>query len=189
MDALTLKDAFFWVFAVLTVGFAAMVTFHHSLIHAALGLMGTLVSVGCVYGLLDADFVAVTQVVVYVGGVVILFLFGVFLTRRIEEVRVTNRTVNWVVAVPAGLVLFAVILYALLSSPIPEAPVEATGPTTAGIGDAFLSRYLLPFEVISVVLLAVLLGALLLARREVKPEERDGPVGRGQSGLDGRGMR
>jgi NAD(P)H-quinone oxidoreductase subunit 6 len=169
---LTLKDAFFWLFALTTVGFGAMVTFHRSLVHAALGLMGTLLSVGCLYGLLDADFVAVTQVVVYVGGVVILFLFGVFLTRRIEDVTVTNQSVNWWVAVPAGLGLLAVLLYALLSSPIPEATVPGAGPTTAALGDALLGRYLLPFEVISVILLAVLLGALLMARREVKPEER-----------------
>lgn len=172
MEGLGLRDLFFWVFAILTVAFAAMVTFHQSLVHAAFGLMGTLVCVGCLYGLLDADFVAVTQVVVYVGGVVILFLFGVFLTKRIEEVKITNATVNWLVAVPAGLVLCAVILYALLVSDIPAAAIESTGPTTSGIGDALLTRYLLPFEVISLVLLAVLLGALLLARREVKPEER-----------------
>ena len=173
MDALTLKDALFWAFAVLTVGFGLMVTFRKSLIHAALGLLGTLLSVACLYGLMDADFVAVTQIVVYVGGVLILFLFGVFLTRRIEDMGGSNPTVNWVVAVPAGLVLLGTILYAVLSSPLPESPVEATGPTTAGIGNVFLSRYLLQFEVISVLLLAVLLGALLLARRELKPEERD----------------
>lgn len=172
MEAPTLHDALFWAFAFSTVGFAAMVAFHQSLIHSALGLMGTLLSVGCLYGLLDADFVAVTQVVVYVGGVVILFLFGVFLTKRIEDVQVTNQSVKWAVAVPVGLVLLAVIVYALLSSPIPAAEVAAAGPTTAGIGEALLSRYLLPFEVVSLVLLAVLLGALLLARREVKPEER-----------------
>lgn len=173
MDALTLKDALFWAFAILTVGFGLMVTFHRSLIHAALGLMGTLLSVACLYGLMDADFVAVTQIVVYVGGVLILFLFGVFLTKRIEDIKVSNQSVNWLVAVPAGLVLLGVLLFAILSSPLPTAPVDATGPTTSGIGDAFLSRYLLPFEILSVVLLAVLLGALMVARRELKPEERD----------------
>jgi NADH-quinone oxidoreductase subunit J len=172
MDAPTLADALFWAFAATTVGFALMVAFHPSLVHAALGLMGTLLSVACIYGLLDADFVAVTQVVVYVGGVVILFLFGVFLTKRIEDVGSSNPSIAWWIGVPAGLVLLAVILYALLSSPIADVEVPATGPTTAGIGDALLGRYLLPFEVISVVLTAVLVGALLLARREVKPEER-----------------
>jgi len=174
MDALTLQDILFWTFAVFTVGFALMVTFHASLVHAVFGLMGTLVSVACIYGLLDADFVAVTQVVVYVGGVVILFLFGVFLTRGIEDVEVSNQSVNQYLAVPAGMGLFAVIIYALLKSPLSEVPVAATGPTTAGIGNLFLSRYLLPFEVISVVLLVVLVGALLIARRTLKPEEREG---------------
>jgi len=173
MDALTLKDALFWAFAFLTVGFGLMVTFHRSLVHAALGLMGTLLSVACIYGLLDADFVAVTQIIVYVGGVLILFLFGVFLTRRIDDIEVSNLSVNWMVAVPAGLVLLAVILYAVISSPLPMAPVDATGPTVEGIGNEFLSRYLLPFEVLSVILLAVLVGALMMARRELKPEERD----------------
>ncbi len=172
MDAPTLKDALFWAFALTTVGFGVMVAFHRSLIHAALGLMGTLLSVGCLYGLLDADFVAVTQVVVYVGGVVILFLFGVFLTKRIELVDESNPTVGWWIGVPAGMVLLAVIVYALVVSPIPTAPIEAAGPTTAAIGNALLGRYLLPFEVASVILTAVLLGALMMARREVKPEER-----------------
>jgi len=172
MESAGLKDILFYVFAVLTVGFGAMVTFHQSLVHAALGLMGTLVSVACLYALLDADFVAVTQVVVYVGGVVILFLFGVFLTERIKEVKATNLSVNIYLALPVGLVLLSVILFAILLSPIPVTQIEASSPTTAGIGDAFLGRYLLPFELISGVLLAVLLGALLMARREVKPEER-----------------
>jgi len=172
MESAELKDILFYVFAFLTVGFAGMVTFHQSLVHAALGLMGTLVSVACLYALLDADFVAVTQVVVYVGGVVILFLFGVFLTERIKEVKATNLSMNIYLAMPVGLVLLSVILFGLLISPIPFAQVEASGPTTSGIGDAFLGHYLLPFELLSGVLLAVLLGALLMARREVKPEER-----------------
>ena len=173
MDQPTLSDVLFWVFGLFTVGFGLMVTFHRSLIHAALGLMGTLLSVAFLYGLMDADFVAVTQIVVYVGGVVILFLFGVFLTKRIDDVKITNASVNRAVAIPAGLVLLAVIMAAVLSSPLPTAQVPAEGPTTAAIGNVLLSRDLLPFEVLSVVLLAVLLGAMLVARREVKPEERD----------------
>lgn len=169
---MTLADVLFYVFAFFTIGFAFMVAFHQSLIHAALGLMGTLISVACIYGLLDADFLAVTQVVVYVGGVVILFLFGVFLTRRIEDIGGTNPSIMWWLGVPAGLVLLAVILYAILSTPLETAAIPSTGPTVSGIGDSMLGRYLLPFEVMSLVLMAVLVGALLLGRREVKPEER-----------------
>lgn len=172
MEGITLRDGLFWLFGCLTVGFALMVTFHQSLLHSALGLMGTLFCIACLYGLMDADFIAVVQVVVYIGGVVILILFGIFLTRRIEEIKTSNTSVNWYVGVPAGLVLLSVILYTLFSSPISISPVERGGPITSAIGDALLSRYLLPFEVISVLLLAVLFGAVLLARREVKPEER-----------------
>ena len=172
MESLTLKDALFWALGLATVGSGLIVAFHRSLVHSVLGLMGTLLSVACLYGLMDADFVAVTQVIVYVGGVVILFLFGVFLTRGIEQVRVTNRSLNLLLALPAAALLLGVIIYAILASPIPAAAIAGAGPTTALIGDALLGRYLLPFEVISVVLLAVLLGALLLARREGKGEGR-----------------
>jgi len=154
----------FYALAALAVVSAAWVAFARNIVHSAFALLGTFLGVAGLYALLAADLVAVVQLLVYVGGVLIVILFAVMLTSRITEVRITNRSTG---VIPAGIamaVLAGVLTYAALNFPRGgEPPVPVDGTTTA-IGNALLGPYVLPFEVVSVVLLAALLGAVTLAR-------------------------
>jgi len=146
------------------VGSAIGVAFSRNILHAAFLLLGTLAGTAGLYLWLGADFVGVTQLLVYVGGILVLILFAVLLTQRIGAVRVSNPSLG----VPAALVL-ALVVTGLLSVTALRASWPTTelvlAPTTARLGDAFLREALLPFELVSFLLLAALVGALVVARR------------------------
>jgi NADH-quinone oxidoreductase subunit J len=147
-----------------------------NVVHAALYLVVVLASVGAQYVLLAAEFVAVVQILVYVGAIVVLFLFGIMLTRaKIGSETDLDNDQRGVAAVTA-LFLLGVLTYALVDffedEKLPEladgagrAAVAATRGT-ARVGDSIFSTYLIPFEVASVMLLAALVGAIVLARRD-----------------------
>ena len=159
---------FFLLFAGLTVGSAMLVAFTKNIVHAGFALLGTLGGAAGLFVMLSADFVAVTQLLIYVGGVLVLVLFGVMLTSKIGQVAVTNEsTGRW----PVGII--CLLLFILLSKIVMTGEWQAMESpgfivTTAPIGNALLGPYLLPFEVASVVLLGALVGAVLLVRRQVK---------------------
>jgi NADH-quinone oxidoreductase subunit J len=129
-----------------------------------------LLGAGCLYVFLSADFVAVTQLLVYIGGVLVLILFAVMLTNRITEVTVSNTHLGtW-----GGIFLFVaaapVLLVVALLTPWATRTPPALAPTTREIGNALLTKWLLPFEVASLVLLATLVGAVVIARKEIKAD-------------------
>jgi NADH-quinone oxidoreductase subunit J len=135
-----------------------------NVVHAALYLVGSLASVGGVYLLLAAEFVAWVQVLIYVGAIVVLLLFGLMLTRAPigrEALDNQQRGVSAVVAlgVLAGLVI-------LVWDAFSEARVSLATTRTAGIGQQLFTTFVLPFEVVSFLLLAALVGAIVLARKE-----------------------
>ena len=136
--------------------------------YAAVGLLGTLIAVAGLYALLGADFVAVTQVVVYVGGILILLVFAILLTGRVlDRVGLAPRASMLVPAIAAALVFLGLAL-AITSTKWGEATALADPqPTTAAIGRVLLDpqRYLVPFELASILLLAALVGAAYLVRR------------------------
>jgi NADH-quinone oxidoreductase subunit J len=163
-----IADLVFGVIAAVTIVSAAGVAFSKNIVYSAFALMGTFMGVAALYVFLAADFVAVIQVLIYVGGILVLTLFAVMLTHRIADVRISNRSVGvlpgLVVVVAVGAVMAKAVLGANWLGRSPETP----HPTTAGIGNAFLGDYLLPFELASVVLLAALVGAVVLSRKELK---------------------
>lgn len=163
----------FFVLAGLALGSAGVVAFSKNIIHSALALLGTFLGVAGMYVTLSADFLAATQVLVYVGGTLTLILFAVMLTARIEDMKVSNPTQGLL----AGLGLVGVVLLVLgkVATTTSWALAEPTrNPSTARLGHAFLSEYLLPFEIGSVVLLAAMIGAVVLARRAVRRDwEKD----------------
>jgi len=160
----------FYLLAALTIGSAMVVVFSRNIVYSAFSLLGTFMGVAGLYALLAADFVAVIQILVYVGGILVLIIFAVMLTHRIEDVAVSNRSVG---RLPAAIVIGAV--GALMGTGIMTArwalnPNPQAEPTTYGIGDAFLGQYILPFELASVVLLVVLIGAIVVSRKEIRGE-------------------
>jgi len=168
------QNIFFYVIAAMIVFSAIRVVTSRNVVHAALYLVAVLAGVGAQYVLLAAEFVAATQVLVYIGAVVVLFLFGIMLTRaqigRAQDL--THR--NWFVGAFTALLLFGVMAYALIDeygwtrTPLPaDTRIGFVGGSnTATVSDAIFSQYLVPFEVISVLLLAALVGAIVLARKD-----------------------
>jgi NADH-quinone oxidoreductase subunit J len=139
-----------------------------NVVHAALFLVAVLAGVGVNFLLLQAEFVALTQVLVYIGAIVVLFLFGIMLTRAPLGVSDDLDNPHRGVGVVTALLLLAVLTFTLVRG---FTDVELTLPegattTTEDISDSIFSTYLVPFEMVSVLLTAALIGAIVLARRD-----------------------
>jgi NADH:ubiquinone oxidoreductase subunit 6 (subunit J) len=159
----------FWLMAILTVGSAIITAFSRNIVYSAFALLGAFAGVVGIYILLAADFVAMIQIFVYIGGILVLTIFAVMLTQGIGDVNVSNRAVGTVPALATTLIIGAVMLYATLKTPWYTTKAALTvAPTTYGIGNAFLDAYVLPFELASLVLLAALIGAVVISRQEVR---------------------
>jgi NAD(P)H-quinone oxidoreductase subunit 6 len=167
---LTLPGIIFYVIAALTVTGAAGVALSRNILYSAVSLLMALLGAGAIYVFLSADFVAVSQLLVYIGGVLVLVLFAVMLTSRITEVQISNTSFGMFGGVLLFVCVAPVLLAVALLTPWAAVTPGALAPTTAAIGNAFLSRWLLPFEVASLVLLATLIGAVVIARKELKAE-------------------
>lgn len=164
MNDLSVGTFVFYLLAAVTIGSAAGVAFSRNVIYSALFLLGTFGGVVGLYAWLAADFVAVVQLLVYIGGILVITIFAVMLTHRIADVRISNRSVG---RLPALLVAAGV--FALMSRAVARTSWNAVEPreaeyTTPAIGEAFLGEYVLPFELASLVLLAALIGAIVLSR-------------------------
>lgn len=167
---LTLPDILFYLLAALTVAGAAGVALSRNILYSAIGLLMALLGAGSLYVFLAADFLAVTQLLVYIGGVLVLIMFAVMLTNRITEITVSNSSVGLFGGVMLFLATAPVLVAVAVLTPF---AAQVPGPmehTTAAIGDGFLTRWLLPFEVASLVLLATLVGAVVIARKEIKAD-------------------
>lgn len=166
-------DLIFFAAAAMTVGAAILVAVLPNILYAAVALLFSFAGVAGLYVLLSADFLAATQILVYVGGILILILFAVFLSNRIADVKISNPGRFRLPAAAICLVLFGVLSYVAVSTTFAvKTPVYH--PTTADIGELLMTRYLLPFEVASVLLLAALIGAAFLSRPDRgAPEKED----------------
>lgn len=163
----SLIPAVFYMLAGLTLVGAGGVAFSTHIVYSALSMMVAFFGVSGLYVMLSADFVAGVQLLVYVGGVLVLTLFAVMLTHGIQNVEVSNRSVGRPAALAISLGVFVVALKAFLAAEWAEGELVVETGSVHGIGDALLSQYILPFEVASLVLLAVLIGAVVLTRKEV----------------------
>lgn len=165
---------FQWIFlitAIVTLGAAVMVVTARNLVHAALWLILTLFGVAVMFGLLSAPFFAVVQVVIYIGAISILMIFAIMLTRR--GMLDTSSQVNkgWWVAALLSLLSFTALVWMLstwdgFQTPLPE--LAGDGDFVARLGVALINPegYVLPFEVASILLLAALIGAVVVAWEE-----------------------
>ena len=133
------------------------------IVRSAFALLGTFGGVAGLYAFMGADFLMATQLLIYVGGILVLILFAVLLT---------NKSVGLPQGALLALIVAGLISKVAIETTWPVGPADATpNPTSAKIGDAFLTDYLLPFELASVVLLVALIGAVILARREVRSDQ------------------
>jgi len=164
-------DLVFYGFALLTVVSACFVAFSRNVVHAGFSLLFTLFGVAGLYAQLGADFLATAQVIVYIGGILVLVIFAVMMTRipRGAPRRGLDRMV------PAGafaLALFALLYRVITSTDWPQKAVDAPAPTTARLGAHLLTDYVFPFEFVSLLLLVAMIGAAILVReRRSVPSE------------------
>jgi NADH-quinone oxidoreductase subunit J len=170
---MTPDQIIFLLCAVLIVATALMVVTARNLVHAALWLVATLFGVAILYGLLQAGFLALVQVVVYIGAIAILFIFAVMLTRREMRDKGAQLNQNWGLAAFLGLLTFAGLAF-ILSSWVgfsnQAAKIPAGTDTLSALGNALVSpnAFVLPFEVASILLLAALVGAVYIASASKK---------------------
>ncbi|MGI9029731.1 MAG: NADH-quinone oxidoreductase subunit J family protein [Ilumatobacteraceae bacterium] len=156
----------FGIIAVMMIVAALCVVTTQNVVHAALWLVLVLAGVAAQYVLAAAGFVAVSQVLIYVGAVMVLFLFGIMLTRAQigRETGLNNR--NWAVGIPVAVLLLGLLAYVVIDAYDDETlPDRGPAPTEA-IADGVLSPYLVPFLALSFILLAAAIGAIVLARKD-----------------------
>lgn len=166
-DLLIAQNIGFYLIAAIMVFGAFRVVTTRNVVHAALWLVVVLAGAAAQYILLAAEFVAVTQVLVYIGAVMVLFLFGTMLTRaRIGTDSELNNK-NWFMGIPVAVLLLATLIIALNDGFGDEQlPTDSAVVNTQQISDQIFGPYLLPFWALSFVLLAATIGAIVLARRD-----------------------
>ena len=152
----------FYALATFTLVAAGFVALSNNIVHSAFALFATLFGMAGLYAFLSADLLAIVQMLVYVGGISVLVLFAVMLTSGLDDSRHSNSTTRLAGGISLLLAVAAAAFVA--ASAVPSGTESAITPMTALIGDALLGRFVLPFEVVSVVLLAALLGGVTLAR-------------------------
>jgi NADH-quinone oxidoreductase subunit J len=156
----------FGIIAAVMVVAAINVVRSSNVVHAALSLVAVMSGAAAQYLLLAAEFVAVTQVLVYIGAVMILFLFGVMLTRaRVgKETDLNNK--SWALGIPVALLMLGIMGYVLIKGFGDDRLEPAAQVSTAALSDSIFKPFLLPFEALSFVLLAAVIGAIVLARKD-----------------------
>jgi NADH-quinone oxidoreductase subunit J len=161
---------FFVVFAVVAVGCGISVVLQTHPISSALSLVGVMGALAVLYLLLGAEFIAMAQVIVYAGAIMVLFIFVIMLLNSGGETKAGRSVMVKVLGVPV-LACFVVITAWVFSSSFSDAaPVHFGGfsdGTARSVGRAIFGPYLLPFEVTSVLILVAILGAVVLARKEL----------------------
>jgi NAD(P)H-quinone oxidoreductase subunit 6 len=167
--------AMFVFLALATLIGAASVALSRNIFWSAMGLLSCLVGVGGMYVLLSADFLAITQLLVYIGGVLVLIIFAVMLTSQIQDINVSNRSMGIVGGFFVFWVVATLLCFVALWTPWKVTSPEVVEGTTAAIGNGLLGKWLLPFEIASVVLIATMIGAIVVARKEVKNDQDGNP--------------
>jgi len=165
----------FAVIAVTMIVSAVRVVTTKNVVHAALWLIGVLAGAAALYILLGSEFLGITQVLVYIGAIVVLFLFGVMLTKAElgSSDDLDNNRVQKIIGAVVAFGLGAFLIIVLGASEFKDRHLDLMGHTTVQLGqttpqvsDSIFSTYLIPFEAASVLLLAALIGSIVLARKD-----------------------
>ncbi len=166
---MNMYEIVFYFFAFVTVASAAVVVFSRNIVYSAFSLLFTFFGVAGIYVLLNADFLAITQLLIYVGGILVLLLFGVMLTTNTVNIDIKSGSMNVIPAVSVVAVLAGLLGGVFwtsdwfVSKQMGDLPVQTTSKE---IGNALITTHVLPFEVASVILLIAIVGAAMMARRE-----------------------
>lgn len=163
---MSVTEVLFYAIVALTLFSAGIVAFSNRIIYSAFALLLTFLGFAGLYIYLSADFLAVTQVMIYVGGILILILFGVLMTQKMFDLSaLTTHNSIWI-SLLGGLAVAGVSAVVIFTGPWLRNLHKPFDATTTVIGKEILTGYLLPFEVASLLLLGALIGAVYMARQE-----------------------
>lgn len=165
-------DILFFFFAGLAVVSALTILLTKNVLYAACGLVVTFLSVAAIYVLAGAEFIAITQIMIYVGGIVVLLIFGVMLTNKLKGKSLVTSSHNPVIGVVVALVLFGGLLYAFSRIDFNGVAVLPSGNNISTLGVGLMTNYILPFEVAAIVLLLGLIGASTIAANKTLDKEK-----------------
>jgi NADH-quinone oxidoreductase subunit J len=163
----------FFILTIFTIGGAIGVVTSRTLFHSALYLILSLFGVAGYYVLLSAGFLAVVQLMLYIGAVDILILFAIMFSRQVMAPAQSQLNRQWWVSLIMAVVLLVVLVVTVNSVQWPLSEAQPSGNTVEQLGLAFLGSYLIPFEVIGILLSAALIGAVILAREKTEAEETE----------------
>ncbi len=165
---MALFDAIFYIFAALIILSGAVVVMSRNIMYSAFALLFTLFGIAGLYVLLNADFIAITQIMIYIGGILVLIIFGVMLTMKVTSVNIKTGITNKIqYGITAAVAVAMAIMLIIMFNNVDW--YQASGPnlnaTIEPIGTALLTDYLIAFEAASVLLLIAIIGAALIARK------------------------
>src|SRR5256885_8834085 len=162
-------NASFIIIALLTVAGAIATMTLRNLVHCALALTVAFAGLAALYLRLDAQFVGFAQILVYIGAVAILIVFAILLTRRNEPRQQSIFSGSWLAGIAVALVVFCLLSAMILRSSATQPKLMASPQATVGtLGHELMTRYILPLEVVGLLLTAALIGAVIIAMQEKK---------------------
>ena len=161
---MTLDTLAFWALAIVLVGSALAVVLSKNLFHAVLWLALALTGTAGVFLLLEAEFLAAVQLLLYAGGIVTIMVFAIVVTEKLVGERITQTNRRIVAGAILTASLAGTVCLAIWRQPVPESRPVMSGDLTAAIGQAVMTRFVLPFELLALLMLAGLMGAIYFAR-------------------------
>ncbi len=166
MSILTGELVAFFIFALLIIGGAIFMLSFTKVVHMVVALAFTFLSLGGLYVLLEAEFVAFVQILIYAGAISILMIFGIMLTKHEEEPQTVWKT-HEILSALGALGLFGILFYAIQNTTLSDGSMFNPGEdNTRAIGELLFTERVIPFELVSVLLTVAFIGAILLAKRE-----------------------
>ncbi len=163
---MSLEAAGFWGLALVLLASSLAVVLSKNLFHSVLYLALALVATAGVFLLLQSEFLAAVQILLYAGGVITIVVFAIVVTERLVGERLTQTNRGIISGGLVSLIILIAILFFVTRAKLPRAAPPLAGDLTETIGRDLLTRFLLPFELLAVLFLAALLGALYFARKE-----------------------
>lgn len=163
----------FYVFAGIAIACAVSMVYHRNPLYSAVSLIGVFVSLACLYLTLAAPFIAVTQILVYAGAIMVLVVFVIMLLNLDEEKPLNRLRYLYALGAGLGVVLMAqtlFIFYAVMRSPKNPVNPETSVGKTMSIGTSMYTEYLLPVEIVGVMLLMAIIGSVMLVRKLDQPK-------------------
>lgn len=168
-----ISTALFFLFAGLAIACAISMVYHKNPLYSAISLVGVFISLSCIYVTLAAPFIAAVQILIYAGAIMVLVVFVIMLLNLDEDKPLNRLRYLWALGGGLGVLLLAqtfFIFYAVMRAPNLPADQTVSAGKTLDLGRAMYTEYLLPVEIVGVLLLMAIIGAVILARRLAQPQ-------------------